>query len=277
MKILFFLAVWKRPEITEICFMGLNRLKKAGLCSVEFLAVISEESMKPLCKKYGVDYVMHENLPLGKKKNFGLTEAFKKNWDYIVELGSDDIIKTEVIERYMSEQKAFMSIGNFCFINSENGDCRKIESSTTYGIGRAFSRDALTFAKGVEIIAKDYLMCPGRSTAKGERGFFPLKGAKQMEQVGQVEIVGEECYKLWKDDLNRNLDNNSNFFIHRNGVFGHSLKFPEPVALDIKSEENIWAFNPEAGTPYDIDKALGGLGEDEKTAIKSLINGNRAN
>jgi hypothetical protein len=273
MKILFFLAVWKRPEITEICFMGLNRIKKSGLCPVEFLAVISEESMKPLCKKYGVDYVMHENLPLGKKKNFGLTEAFKKSWDYIVELGSDDIIKTEVIERYMSELKPFMSIGNFCFLNSENGDCRKIESSTSYGIGRAFSRDALTFAKGVEILAKTDLISPGRSTSKGQKGFFPMKSAKQMEVAGQADIVSEECYKLWPDTLNRGLDNNSNFFIHRSGVFESRVMFSEPVAIDIKSKENIWAFNPDAGTPYDLDKALSGLGDDEKTAIKSLING----
>ncbi len=118
-------------------------------------------------------------------------------------------------------------------------------------------------------------MSPGRSTAKGQKGFFPIKSAKQMEQAGQAEIVGEECYKLWRDDLNRSLDNNSNFFIHSNGVFGHKIRFSEPVALDIKSKENIWAFNPEAGTPYDLDKALSGLGDDEKTAIKSLINGNQ--
>jgi hypothetical protein len=271
MKILIFLAVWKRPEITEICFMGLNRLKKAGF-PVEFLAVISEESMKPLCKKYGVEYVEHENLPLGRKKNFGLTEAFRRNWDYIIEIGSDDVLKNEVIERYMNERRAFMSIGSFCYINSENGECRKIESSTSYGIGRALARESLEFAKGVEILAKEDLMAPGRSTARGQKGFFPLKAAKELQQVGYADIVSEESYKLWHDGISRNLDNNSNFLIHRNGVFESKMKFAEPVALDIKSKENIWAFNPDAGTPYDLDKALKGLSQEEKDAIRRLQN-----
>ena len=269
MKILIFLAVWRRPEITEICFMGLNRLKNAGF-PVEFLAVISEDSMKPLCKKYGVDYVEHENLPIGRKKNFVLTEAFKRSWDYLIEIGSDDVLKNEVIDRYMNERKALMTIMNFCYVNSENGDCRRIESSTSYGIGRCFSRESLEFAKGVEILAKEDLISPGRSTAKGQKGFFPLKSAKQMEAAGHAEIVSQECYKLWNDELNRKLDNNSNFFINRNGVMEHRMKFEEPAALDIKSQENIWAFNPDAGTPYDLKQALKGLSEEEKNAILSL-------
>ena len=80
MRLMIFLAVWKRPEITEICFMGINRLRKSGLFPIEAMAVISEESMKPLCKKYGIDYVMYKNEPLGEKKNYGLREAMKKDF-----------------------------------------------------------------------------------------------------------------------------------------------------------------------------------------------------
>jgi hypothetical protein len=213
MKILFFLAVWRRPEITEICFMGLNRLKNAGF-PVKFLAVISEESMKPLCKRYGVDYVMHENLPLGRKKNFGLTEAFKKDWDYLVEIGSDDVLKNEVVDRYISLQKGFMSVGSICLLNSKNGQCRELVRTISYGVGRAFHRDTLSFAKGVEIIAKQDLISPGRTTRKGEMGFFPESQARQLEKIGYAEVVSGELYKLWSDNINRALDNNSGFFIH---------------------------------------------------------------
>ena len=82
-KLLLFLAVWQRPVITEICFMGLERLRKNF--NVDAFAVISEDSMKPLCKKYSIDYCMHENLPLGSKKNYGLTQAMKKDFDFLVD------------------------------------------------------------------------------------------------------------------------------------------------------------------------------------------------
>ena len=274
MKILFFLAVWRRPEITEICFMGLNRLKRAGLFPVEFLAVISEDSMIPLCEKYGIDYVYHENLPLGKKKNFGLTEAFKKNWDFIIELGSDDVLKTELLEMYkpLFYKHVVLNIGTFCYLNSEDGDCRLIKTATSYGMGRAIERSVLEkHTRGVEIEALDAIMSPGRSVGPGQRGFFPKKDAESMARAGQVKVMGEERYKLWNDSINRGLDNSSNFFLHVNGVMDKKVITEEPLAIDIKSKDNIWPFNRDAGKKYDLDLALKGLSEDEKTAIQCLL------
>lgn len=142
MKLLFFLAAWKRPEITEICFMGLSRLKKTGLFPMEFLAVISEESMIPLCEQYGVKWCMHQNLPLGAKKNFGLSEALKLDWDYIIELGSDDLLKNEVLELYAPffGHKDYITMDSLVFLNSETGSCRWIKSGSLFGLGRCLSR-----------------------------------------------------------------------------------------------------------------------------------------
>jgi hypothetical protein len=273
MKILFFLAVWKRPEITEICFMGLNRLKRAGLFPVDFLAVISEESMKPLCKKYGIDYVMHENQPLGRKKNFGLTQAFKKDWDYLIELGSDDVLKTELLEVYRPyfDKHEVLLMNNFCYLNSEDLDCRITGGSISYGLGRAISREALErAARGVEVEALEHLMSPGRSTEKGKRGFFPKSTADQMEHIGQARITSGEEYRLWNNDATKGLDNNSNFFLARNGALSKKVMCDLPLAIDIKSDVNIWPFHQGIGKPYPLNLALEGLTYQEQTAIKSL-------
>jgi hypothetical protein len=143
MKILFYLAVWKRPEITEICFMGLRRLMKTY--DSESLAVISEESMIPLCEKYGIMWMMHENLPIGKKKNAGLKHALNLEWDYVVELGSDDLIKNELIELYKPffGKDKFLSVGSVAFINSENGACRWISARSPFGLGRCLHRSVI--------------------------------------------------------------------------------------------------------------------------------------
>jgi hypothetical protein len=280
MRLLFFLAVWKRPEITEICFMGISRLRNTGLFQTETLAVISEESMIPLCKKYNIDYCMHENKPLGRKKNYGLTQAFKKEWDYLVELGSDDVLKNEYLELLTKhiEGNHFLTIDHFSFLNSENGECRNYKTKSSYGLGRVISREALEkYAKGVEFRASVDMVTNHSSINKNEVGFITKSDALSLEKVSYGEIVGEEVYKIWNDSQETGLDNASMFFLHRRGVFGKQIKVDEPVGIDIKSKQNIWAYNPDIGVPADLETVLSGLSEDEKTAIKSLINGNRAN
>lgn len=227
MKILFYLAVWKRPEITEVCFMGLNRLKNTGLFPMEFMAVISEGSMIPLCKKYNIEYCFYKNLPLGEKKNFGLNECLKKSWDYLIELGSDDILKSEILELYKFD-KPTLYLNHIAFINSETQECRALKSQTFYGIGRAIRRDCF-----------------------------------------QSVTTLEGC-KLWQDKANAGLDSGSNFLLSANGFLGKQVKCDYPIGIDIKSKENIWAYNPEAGYAYDFEKLLKGLSQEEKTAIRCL-------
>src|SRR5688500_10590245 len=100
MKLLIYTAVWQRPEITEICFMGIKRLQKIHKFYISDFAVISEDSMLRLCNKYGVDWCMHENLRLGSKKNYGVKQALKKDFDYMIEIDSDDLLKNEVLTTY---------------------------------------------------------------------------------------------------------------------------------------------------------------------------------
>jgi hypothetical protein len=269
MKLLFFLAIWKRPEITEICFMGLARLKKTGLFPMEFFAVISEEPMIPLCKKYGVDYCFYKNEPLGEKKNYGLTQAFKKSWDYLIELGSDDLIKNEYLELF--EPFDYLTVRNFAIINSENGDCRTFTTGTGYGLGRAISREVLDkHAKGVSFKSNTDIVSTD-SIAAGDTGFLKVETANDMVRAGYGEIISEECYKIWSDNQNRGLDNHSMFFLAKNGVLGRQIKSETPIAIDIKSKENLWPFNPDFGQKESLDKVLVGLSEEEKTGILSLV------
>jgi len=224
-KLLIFLAVWKRPEITEICFMGIDRLRKTGLFPIEAFAVISEESMIPLCEKYTIDYCFYKNDPLGEKKNFGLSEAYKKDFDYLIEIGSDDLLKDEYlieIAKYLPAD--LLTINNFAYLNSEDGECRMYKSKTSFGIGRVISRKAL-------------------------------------DKVGT---------RIWSDRLNKGMDNNSTFFFARHGVLERRIKTSEPLAIDIKSVENIWPFNYLNGVYIDADEVMKGLSEQEIESIKSL-------
>lgn len=143
MKLLIYLAVWRRPEITEICFMGITRLK--DLYPIEAFAVISEESMIPLCEKYDIKYCFYKNLPLGEKLNYGLSQALKLEWDYLIGIGSDDLLKNELLDLYKPYMERHHSIAmdNILFLNSETGGCRFVKTNSRFGAGRCLSRYAV--------------------------------------------------------------------------------------------------------------------------------------
>jgi hypothetical protein len=221
-KLLIFLAVWKRPEITEICFMGIRRLQKVAGFHVESFAVISEPSMIPLCEKYGVGWCMYKNQPLGDKKNYGLRQAMKKDFDYLVEIGSDDILKNGFLNLYNWDRDVF-GLGDFIMMNTKDGECRRLSKQHAYyGVGRAISKRAL-----------------------------------------------EAVQELWNNKLNHGLDNQSTFLLARRGFLEKRVSSHEPVAIDLKSDVNIWPFERK-GIAYDTNLALNDLSEEEITAIKNL-------
>ena len=145
-RLKIFLAVWKRPEITELCFMGIQRLKKHPNYEISAFAVISEPEMAPLCNKYGIDWVSTSNHPVGRKKNYGLKQLANQEFDYLLEIGSDDLITNDLLTAYLPffDQYEFFGISDAIYIESENGECRRhISHKTTYGAGRIISKRLL--------------------------------------------------------------------------------------------------------------------------------------
>jgi hypothetical protein len=143
-KLLVYLAVWKRPEITEICFAGIKRMQTHPNYEIDALAVISEESMIPLCEDYGIGWTMTENSPLGAKKNYGLSQAKKMNFDYLMEIGSDDLVTNDLLTHYLPFlNHGFIGVKDICYMDSASGDCRRLMSKSTYGAGRVISRGNL--------------------------------------------------------------------------------------------------------------------------------------
>lgn len=278
MKLLIFLAVWKRPEITEICFMGLGRLRKKSRLPIECFAVISEKSMIPLCNKYDIKYTFYKNDPLGEKKNHGLTEAMKLKWDYIIEIGSDDLVKDELLEKYENYFGKYEMFGtkDSVIIDSVTGKCRRLTSDTPYGLGRCISREVIEkHCYGVDAIAKEGIIGRGRTTAQGQKGFFLIEQAEELQTLGRVEIVGKPRYKLWKDEINKGMDNSSNYFLLTVGVGYKTVPTDRPLTIDIKGPDNIWPFSDKLGTAYDLDKALEGLSQEEQSRIFALFKNQR--
>lgn len=272
-KILFFLSVWKRPEITELCFMGLQRLMKHS--SVKALAVISEREMIPLCHKYGIEFIYHDNEPLGAKKNAGLDYAMRLEWqwDYLIELGSDDLITEEIFEAYaplMAAGEEFFGSDSMYFIDATDGHCRLYRAQEAqygrgWGLGRALSRKAIEkFGKRKRVRAFTPIMRADGVIGENEIGFVPFNVAQQLAEQGIVEVLDSGTYSLWTDSAMRMLDNDSSIRLEAHGFKYKAVETPEPFLADIKSDENIWAFNPELGDKVDVEQFISRLSKEEK-------------
>lgn len=277
MNILFFLACWKRPEITEICFIGLQRLKAydPDRFRVSALAVISETEMIPLCEKYGIKWLMHENKPLGKKKNAGLNEAFKYDWDYLIELGSDDLVRNELLDLYepfMKQGLPLMGMKNIVFLNSENGEARQYDSAEVYGLGRCMSRKMLEQStKSVECEVLQSFIGSDGEYAKGNKEFVHVDKVEGWERASFIQPIGEVTYHLWKDTINQGLDSNSNYFLMQKGIPLRHIHTSEPLALDIKGKENIWKYNDKIGRDYSAEDFLKHVSEVEQYKLSLLV------
>lgn len=229
-NLLIYLAVWRRPEITRLCFLGINRLRRHPKYNIQVLAVISEPEMISLCESHDIKWVMHQNYPLGKKKNYGLNICKEYEFDWLMEIGSDDIITDAMLDHYYQKfsQYKFFGITDMAYIESESGVCRRLTShQSTYGAGRCISR----------------------------------------------EILEKAEWKLWKEDLNRGLDNDSTRKINKLGYSYHKVEpMEDPGLIDVKSNENIWKFNYFLGQSYDPTKLLMSLSKAELNCLNSLQN-----
>jgi hypothetical protein len=255
--------------------MGIRRLMgfDPDRFRVQALAVISEDEMIPLCEKYGIHWTMAENKPVGRKKNAGLNEAFKYEWDYLLEIGSDDLLRNDILELYaplMEKGLPVFGTNRLVFYDSITGQARNYKSDAL-AMGRMMKRTMLedvTFSVECEVLVS--FITGGEVCHKGTQLFLQPARARSLESSKLVRIIGEPCYHLWANHLNRGLDNNSNSLIMSRGVPLRHIDTVEPLGMDVKSEVNIWHFNPDNGSPYNADDFMKHCSTEERTMLNSI-------
>lgn len=252
MKILAFVAVWKRPEITERCFRG---IKKLGL---PIFAVVSEDWAEELCKKYGADFVRTSNTPLGKKFNTGLEAALKKDFDYLFTIGSDNLINPKLLDiykYYMEKGTGLIGIDKCYFVQNE--EAKHVDyQQQIIGACRMISKDALKTAKQVKVRFTQSVasVIYGYPT---EEKYIPVHRAIDGDRSGVLEIIGESEIRLWEPEKEKALDGNSNMKLIRDHVSNKCIDTGKyPYVIDLKGEENIWKYGDVEGEPADYNYVM---------------------
>ena len=200
-KIMVLLPIWGRMNITELCLSNLSKLKDEY--NLDVLCVISEQWAKLMAFKYGFKWVEVSNDDLGHKMNFGVEKALKYDFDYLMNLGSDDIITKELLDEYKKEMESnapMFGVTKVCFFDSQTKELKEVNYGHLIGAGRMIRRDVL---------------------------------CKYTLQDGKIN--------MYDKGLKNGLDNNSRKRFMSVGM--RELNLNGNFIIDIKSEENIWKFS----------------------------------
>lgn len=202
MKLRIVIPLWKRPHVTKYCFDALKRLIADSKHQLDVLCIISEPEYINVCEQYGFNWVAAPNDPLGEKINNGIRRALFYKWDYLMMMNSDNIIETKLIDEVY--QPFFESLNPYFGVNRV----------TYVKFGTEEARD-VTYEDSILGIAK----CVRRDIVE-----------KAFKEVGYLYIP----------DRNRGLDDSMMDTLINMGVKRTFVKYEGQLAMDFKSEVNLW-------------------------------------
>ena len=206
MKIAIVTAMWKRPEIFEMYAQGIHNLKPKH--SLQVYTVGSEGAKsKELSHKYGFKYIEYDNKNLSNKHNAACMAARAFRPDYLLFLGSDDILSPETysyLESVMEQGIDFIGMTDFYFYDTST-------NKSAYWGGYIDKRRGHTVGAGRVVSA--------RLMQKWQWRPFEQRHAKVLDDSMQQKLTGLNCRKHI-------------FSLKDNGLF----------AVDVKSSTNMTPF-----------------------------------
>jgi hypothetical protein len=197
------IPLWKRPQVTKFCFDGLQTLIKESQHEIKVMCVISEPEYIEVCEGYGFEWVAAPNNPVGEKINSGARRVLmNKDWDYLMMMNSDNVIKAELINEvykpFFESLKPFFGISKVTYVNFGTDEAREIEYDfSVLGIGKCIRRDVVE---------------------------------KSFKMLGY----------LYTPDRNRGLDDSMMDNLISIGTYPTMARYTGQLAMDFKSEVNIW-------------------------------------
>lgn len=215
-KVAIVTAVWKRPEVFELFAKGIRELINNSDVDIEVIVAGSEgPESREMVKKHGFIYVEMPNEPLASKVNQPVLIAGQLNVDYVLCVGSDDIITPglmKVYESYMRSGVDYIAVTDFYFYDL-------VSKKAAYWGGYTDKRKGHTAGAG-RLISR-------RLMDKWNWRPWEVKDSKVLDNSMQNKLKTTP---------------------HTEAIF--SLKEKNVFAIDIKSETNMTPFQLWENTSY---------------------------
>jgi hypothetical protein len=251
------IPLWKRPEITRICFEGIKRLQKT--IEIDPVCIYSEQESKELCAEFGFESYYFENDPLGRKMNFGLDRALDSKWDYLITIGSDDLLSEALFEIYkpfMDSLKMAFGVGCIYFYDIKTGKQARQNGMQVYGCGRMIHREVLD-KETYKAVFKYSRTYAGISPTK-KKGFVSIVPAYIAERwerrgIGVIQDKIKDDRPLYTDSKLKGLDFDSEFRLNTRGInIEHVDIDKRPLILDIKNGTNLHDITEYEAIDFDV-------------------------
>jgi hypothetical protein len=207
-KILIYVAIWKRPEITRLHMQNVRRLVEYDPARFEITPfyVVSEDWAETLCNEFGYRFHRTENNPLGRKMNAGLRQFINEPHDFLLGMGSDDFVEPSFLEEYLPyfETRPIFGLKEVYLINEANAMIKR---------------------------------------CKVDRGCFGALRVIRWDLLQVAAFDGKRFIGIWNDTQARALDYVSSINIKaRTGYFVYPVQIGAKL-FDLKNEVNINGFD----------------------------------
>jgi len=106
-KINVFTTLYKRPLITEICFLGLDRIRNefSDLFDFRIYAIGEEDSFTDLCRKHDIIFIRNSpDEKLGEKIQGVVRYSMQErpDFDYLMKIDTDDLITKNMLLKWVN-------------------------------------------------------------------------------------------------------------------------------------------------------------------------------
>jgi len=209
MKILLLIAAWQRHETARITYQQLMQVEtewnNLGITLIP-LVICSNSEDAALANSFGFITYYHKNSPLGEKMNAGLKRALEFKCDYIMQLGSDDLLDANLINFYLDpllRKSPFFGLSSLYFYDQQGDRLKELQLTNVIGAGRCIRRD----------------ICEFMSENFGLWYYRTEKGLDNDSEARIYDFMGFEQHRV------------------------QYIKTPTPMILDIKDGENLHSFD----------------------------------
>ena len=142
-------AVYRRPEVWPYFVRSIHRLQEANPGHKIITIVAYSENERAHIQAAGFYGVRVPNRPLGKKLNAAMSRAVPTNPDFVLCLGSDDLVSENILDAYLKDPRDLTGVQDGYFLHMPTG--RMLywggyvgkRAGETAGMGRMLSRRLL--------------------------------------------------------------------------------------------------------------------------------------
>lgn len=141
-----------RPKILALFLASITRLRKdMGYFPV---VCVSEKEDAIMCQKHNVHHIYQRNNPASEKWNTGVKWLLEQGVDYVMILGSDDIISSELLKNIMAATEkepdviGVDAVYFYCSFGPHRGTFLKLQSQKMLGVARTIHRRVLEKVNG---------------------------------------------------------------------------------------------------------------------------------